>query len=81
MRPTHNIKDLEITQHISEPLQPGEQIEVCGCGMRGKPAKASMGASCPLGMPWSCLRQMLLPFEEPMERRKQATAGEVDPRL
>lgn len=43
---------------------------VCSCGFATASSAGVSSVGCPLGFPWSCLRQMLLPFSEPMDRRR-----------
>lgn len=42
---------------------------VCSCGASATGAELDQSGVCPLGMPWVCFRQMVLPFDEPIERR------------
>lgn len=63
----------EITSSLVGTLSAGREERgfACWCGATGTAAECTSTQRCPLGMPWSCGRQLPLPFAEPMERRRQ----------
>lgn len=81
MEQSNNTLNSKSTQDNRNQSIERDVVVACGCGFGGKPSREGTGTTCPLGRPWLCLRQLCLPFEEPLDRRRRATAAGGTPSL
>lgn len=62
--------DLETDRRAVGRHWPQSSLAFCGCGFTSEGETFQTDNKCPLGMPWACLRQLQLPFDEgPSEQR------------